>query len=77
MPRLLVPLPPRSMLPVEAKPDVGEDRLPLVVSIRTPMPLSVLVLEMDPLLMTELLELMVTAGGRGRRDADAGPRHRW
>src|ERR1700761_1656766 len=62
MPRLLVPLPLRSMLPVEARPDEGGKMFPLVVSIRTPRPPSALTLEIDPLLTNELLESMVTTG---------------
>src|SRR5258707_15760343 len=65
MPRLLVPLPPKSMVPADANP-FGDDRLPLVVSISTPMPVSTPVLAMLPGLVTLLLELMVIAGSLAR-----------
>ena len=65
MPRLLLPLPPRSMVPVEAKPAAGVMMLPRLVSMATPMALSVPVLAMKPLLMTELLLLRVTAATSG------------
>ena len=59
MPSLPVPLPPRLMVLVEANPAEGGKMLPPLVSIRTPMALSTLVLPMAPLLVTELAELMV------------------
>src|SRR4051794_14025548 len=61
MPRLPVPLPPTSMVPVDKKP-LDDRILPAVVSIRTATPLSVLVLERAPLLVTVLAELRVMAG---------------
>src|ERR1700727_1344188 len=61
MPRVPVPCPRRSRVPVEPKPAVPGLMLPPLVSIVTPMPLLTPALEMVPLLVSELLELMVTA----------------
>ena len=64
MPRLPVPLPARSMVPVEEKPVTGGNSTPplALVSISTPVALAVPVLAIKPLLVTELLELMVIVG---------------
>ena len=62
MPRLPVPLPARSMVPVEIRPAEGGNRLPPEVSIRIPTASVVPVLAMKPLLFRDLLELIVTTG---------------
>ena len=49
------------MVPVEAKPVLGGNRLAAVVSISTPMAPSTPVLAMKPLFRTKLLELIRTA----------------